>query len=87
MTFEWDEAKDEANFAKHGLRLSEFDGFDTLPIVIGDDRRTYGEARFRAFGRIGGRGYMIAYTIRDSAIRLISWRHCHDREIRLYEER
>ena len=34
MTFEWDEAKDEAKFAKHGLRLSEFDGFDMLPIVI-----------------------------------------------------
>lgn len=54
MPIEWDEGKNEANFAKHGLRFESFEGFDTEPVVLVDDRRDYGEERFRAFGRIDG---------------------------------
>lgn len=49
-------AKDEANFAAHGLRLSDFAGFDMKPTVVEDERVDYGEPRFRAFGRIDGKG-------------------------------
>jgi uncharacterized DUF497 family protein len=44
--YEWDPAKDEANFDEHGLRLSEFDGFDSEPVVLEDTRFDYGERRF-----------------------------------------
>jgi hypothetical protein len=50
--------------------------------VVLDDRRDYGEVRYRAFGQIGGKGHMIAYTLRGENVRLISFRRAHDRELR-----
>ena len=85
MDIEFDPAKDRANIAKHGLSLAEFVGFDDVPAVRIDDRQDYGEARFRAFGRIGGLGHSIAYTETARGIRLISFRRAHDKEMRRYE--
>lgn len=55
MRTEWDEAKNEANFAKHGLWFESFEGFDAEPVVLIDSRKDYGEVRFRAFGRLMGK--------------------------------
>lgn len=65
MAIEFDPAKDEQNEANHGLRLSDFDGFDAMPVVVEDTRFDYGERRFRAFGRIEDLGHCVVYTIRD----------------------
>ena len=54
MDITFDPAKDAANIAKHGLSFADFSGFDAEPTVVADDRRGYGEARFRAFGRVAG---------------------------------
>ena len=83
MNVEFDPAKNAANIAKHGLSLADFAGFDAEPLVIEDHRKVYGEPRFRAFGRIGGKGHMIAYC--ETGIRLISFRRCHEKEMRRYE--
>jgi len=85
MEIVFDPAKDEANVAKHGLSFADFAGFDTDPLVIEDSRVDYGEPRFRAFGRIGGMGHMIAYCETETGIRLISFRRCHEKELRRYE--
>ncbi len=85
MDYEFDPAKDEANFARHGLKLSEFAGFDDLPVVVEDRRKDYGERRLRAFGRIEGKGYCLAFTVREPVLRLISFRRCHEKEMRRYE--
>ena len=85
IPIEWDEGKNEANFAKHGLRFESFEGFDTEPVVLVDDRRDYGEERFRAFGRIDGEPHSIAYTTRGDDLRLISFRPAHEKEIARYE--
>lgn len=45
MAVEFDVAKDEENLEKHGLRLSEFGGFDANPSLIEDRRMDYGEIR------------------------------------------
>lgn len=85
MEIEFDPAKNEANIAKHGLALADFDGFDSSPLVLADDRFDYGESRFRAFGRIDGKGFSIAYTETATGIRLISFRRAHEKEMRRYE--
>lgn len=82
---DYDPAKDEANFEAHGLRLSDFAGFDTEPTVVEDRRLAYGERRLRAFGRIEGKGHCLVFTVRETALRLISFRRCHEKEMRRYE--
>jgi hypothetical protein len=81
----WDQAKNEANFAKHGLWFESFEGFDAQPVPLLDVRSNYGEERFRAFGRIDGTPYSIAYTRRGKILRLISFRRAHEKELTRYE--
>jgi uncharacterized DUF497 family protein len=85
VDYDFDPAKDEANFEAHGLRLSDFAGFDTEVAVVEDERIAYGEVRFRAFGRIDGKGYCLVYTEREAGPRLISFRRAHEKEMRRYE--
>ena len=51
-----------------------------------DDRRDYGEDRFRLYGRIAGRLFVIAYTRRDTVTRIISARKANARERDRYGE-
>lgn len=85
MAIEFDEGKDTQNIERHGLSFVNFTGFDSEPLVLVDDRRDYGEVRYRAFGRIGGMGHMIVYTVRGEHIRLISFRRAHEREMRRHD--
>ena len=85
MEFEFDPDKDARNKEKHQLSLADFSGFDADPLVIEDDRRDYGEQRFRAFGLIDGKPHSIAFTVRGNAMRLISFRRAHAKELRRYE--
>ncbi|MBA3898366.1 MAG: BrnT family toxin [Sphingomonadaceae bacterium] len=75
MRLEFDQVKDSANRRKHGLSLGEFGGFDLEPIEIADERRDYGEQRYRAIGKIDGKLHMIAYVRRDDVVRLISFKN------------
>jgi uncharacterized protein len=84
VTYEFDRAKDALNRAEHGVALSDFTGFDQEPVVTVDERFDYGEPRYRAFGRIDGKGYCLVYTVREHAIRLISFRRARDKEMRRY---
>lgn len=85
MAITFDPAKDEENQQKHGLSFSVFTGFDAEPIVLVDDRKDYGETRYRALGRIEGQAFVIVYSVRDEDLRLISFRHAHEKEVRRYE--
>lgn len=84
MEIVYDPEKDSTNVGKHGLSLGAFSGFDDLPFEVVDDRQGYGEIRYRAFGRIGGLGHCLVYTIRGHKMRLISFRRAHDKEMRRY---
>lgn len=83
MAIEFDPAKDEANIAKHGVSLALAADLDVLAIVE-DDRRDYGEVRYRAFGLIDGEFYSLAYTMRGENVRAISLRRAHQKEINRY---
>ena len=86
MDVEFDPAKDQANRAKHGLSLADAEAMDlSEAVVLVDDRSDYGEPRYRAFGRIDGRGYCLVFTWRGEKIRLISFRRAHEREMTLHD--
>jgi len=52
-----------------------------------DARRDYGEERRLTLGKIEGRLYAVAYTVRGRIIRLISARKANQRERRQYDEK
>jgi len=87
MQFEWDDAKSEACFNYRGFdfayALRAF--FDDDRIVRRDRRWDYGEERYRLLGAIEGRIFVLIYTIRGSAIRIISARKANRKETREYE--
>ena len=88
MEYEWDEAKNRTNFAKHGLR------FEDAPLVFSgrcvtfeDDRFDYGEERLITLGLLAGRLVVIAHTPRDEGMRIISMRKGDRREQEIYQKR
>lgn len=82
MEVEWNAAKAEANVAKHGVRFEYAMGvfLDPRRQETIDDRRDYGEERRIALGAIDGRVYVVAFTLRERRIRLISARKANPRE-------
>ncbi|MBS0560250.1 MAG: BrnT family toxin [Proteobacteria bacterium] len=86
MDIEFDPNKDEVNRRKYGLSLAEAArlDFDTAA-VLADDRRVYGEARFRAYGLIDRRLHMLAFTMRGDVLRVISLRRANRTEVRRYD--
>jgi uncharacterized DUF497 family protein len=79
----YDPAKDAANLAKHGLSLARAFDMDVAAFAV-DDRFDYGEERIRAFGTIDGSIYCLVYTVRDGAMRPISLRRAHAKEMKRY---
>ncbi len=88
MQYEWDENKNAANRAKHGIEFSIAEGFcwDTAIETI-DDRAEYGEKRWITLGMIGIRVHVMVYTLRDNNIRIISLRKANKREVEFYGKR
>ena len=77
----WDEAKRQADCAKHGVDFAQIDGFDWATAVTREDRRgDYGERRFLSTGVIDGRLHVCVWTVRAEAMRLISLRKANARE-------
>ena len=86
MRYEWDGAKAEANRAKHGVQFEAVFEFDwTRAVVASDHRHGYGEPRFVSIGPIDGRPYVLIFTLRRGAIRVISLRKANTRERMFYE--
>lgn len=81
MQIEFDAAKDASNVAKHGISLTRARDMD-MRRVLEDDRKEYGERRFRAFGFIDNVAHCLAFTLRGSTIRPISLRRAHSREMK-----
>lgn len=85
MEIAYDPAKDAMNRQKHKVSLELATAIDlNASVVLSDDRRDYGEARFRAYGLIDGRLHMLAFTIRGTAVRAISLRKANKKEVRRY---
>ncbi|MFY9906409.1 MAG: BrnT family toxin [Terriglobales bacterium] len=88
MKYEWDEAKNRTNLAKHGLSFEDAEQVFAGPCVtFEDDRFVYGEERLITLGLLGGRLVVIAHSPRDEATRIISMRKGNRREKKIYQER
>jgi uncharacterized DUF497 family protein len=88
MIVGWDEAKNRANFTKHGLKFEDAEQVFSGPCVsFQDDRFNYGEERLITLGLLAGRLVVIAHTPRDEGTRIISMRKGNRREQKIYQER
>jgi len=88
MEFEWDENKSERCFIERGFdfayAIRAF--FDPDRIVQKDNRYDYGETRYQLTGKIEGRVFVVIYTLRNNAMRIISARKANKREVKSYED-
>jgi uncharacterized DUF497 family protein len=86
--FEWDNAKAAANLAKHGVSFEQArDAFnDPFAIDFVDDREEYGEQRLILIGMVENRLLVVAHTIRNGMVRIISVREAEPHERRRYHE-
>ena len=85
--FEWDDAKSDDCFVRRGFDFAyAVRAFlDPNRIVVPDRRWDYGEDRYGLLGRIEGRVFVLIYTFRGSAIRILSARKANRKEVRDYE--
>ena len=88
MEFGWDDAKSDACLAQRGFDFAyAIRAFLDDDRIVGRDRRwDYGEDRYRLLGAIEDRVFVVIYTTRGSAIRIISARKANAREVREYEQ-
>jgi hypothetical protein len=85
VKIEFDPAKDAINRRKHGLSLADAGLMDIESgFIVPDERRAYGEARLQAYGLIGGRLHVLAFTMRGEVLRAISLRKANSREVKRY---
>ena len=85
---EWDELKDRANRAKHGIGFEEaVSVFDGPVLSAVDDREDYGEDRWVTVGLLEAVVVIVVvHTDRDGKTRLISARKANRKERRTYYE-
>ena len=87
LQFEWDRAKSNACLVRRGFDFAVATQVfhDPLRVVTKDRRHDYGEDRFQVIGAINERVFVVVYTMRGMATRIISARKANAREVRHYE--
>ena len=87
VKYQWDENKNRANKAKHGLYFEDAERFDwNTALILTDDREDYGEDRMIAQGFIDARLYILVFTRRGENIRIISLRKASKKENQTHEK-
>lgn len=85
MDFEWDDNKSQACRIARGFGFEIVYDFDWETAVVNrDERYDYGEDRYRAFGWVADKVFCIAFTHRDTALRIVSVRRTHKQEAMRY---
>jgi uncharacterized protein len=84
--FEWNDAKAEANFSKHGVRFESAvqacnDEYAAIEPDVSED---YGEDRFILLGSANDGVLAVVFTERNGRIRIISAREANSHERRHY---
>ena len=83
--YDWDEAKREANFTKHGVDFADAGGLDWNAALTIDHTRS-GESRHLTYAPIANRLHAMVWMERANRIRIISLRRANNREIKRYAE-
>lgn len=85
MDIEWDQRKNLANQAKHGLCFEDAAAvFAGRTVIAQDCRCEYGEPRYNALGMLEDRLVFVSFTIRGEALRVISMRPANRKERNTY---
>lgn len=85
--FQWDEGNDQKNFIKHGVTRAECEEvFFNSPLVVADDEgHSQGEVRYYVLGQTdASRRLFVVFTVRGTALRVISARDMSSKEKRSY---
>jgi uncharacterized protein len=87
-TFQWDDAKAAANYARHGVTFEAARDVFNDPFALNwiDDSQDENEQRFATLGIVESRLLFVAYAMRGDAIRIISARLAEPYERRRYHE-
>lgn len=81
MRISCDPAKRQRTLAERGLDMRRAkEVFAGIHFTRTDDRFDYGEPRFVTVGMLDSRLVVFVWTPRGAARRIISMRHCHERE-------
>ena len=83
--FEFDDAKNESNRAKHGIDFVQAQGLWSDPMLLEIPAKTDDEPRYLVIGLIDGKHWSAIITYRGKNIRLISVRRARIEEVVLYE--
>ncbi len=85
--FEWDEDKNAANIAKHGVSFQRAARiFESRVLTVVDSRADYGEVREISIGIVESVVFLtVVHTNRQSVVRIISARRANRAERRRYE--
>ncbi len=92
ILFEWDSAKAESNWRKHGVEFESARFVFSDPFALTEqDRVEGGERRWRTIGLVGGISVLfVAHTVgqrdEDEVIRIISARYATRKERIRYDE-
>ncbi|VAV87719.1 hypothetical protein MNBD_ALPHA02-953 [hydrothermal vent metagenome] len=83
--FEWDEKKNRSCKEERGFDFSIVHDFDfATAVIFADDRKDYGEIRYKAYNMIAGVLYNVVFTLRGQNLRIISIRRVHEKEGKRY---
>src|SRR3954468_9178702 len=87
MEFEWDERKSDDCLQARGFDFAyAIQAFlDPGRMTEIDRRHEYGESRYRMFGRIEDRIFIVVYTLHGERVRIIPARKANQREVRKHE--
>ncbi|WP_084356056.1 BrnT family toxin [Novosphingobium lentum] len=81
MEIEFDEAKRLNILQERGLDMAEAGYvFTTEHYQVVDDRKDYGEPRFRVWGYLRGKRVYLVWTPRDGKRRIVTMYPTHERE-------
>ncbi len=87
MKLDWDTEKRDWTLNERALDFADVAKFDwDTAIWEQDTRKDYGEARYTAFGFIGEKFVVLAFTMRGDTLRVISLRRGNKRERKLYDK-
>jgi uncharacterized DUF497 family protein len=88
MDISFDPAKSERNERERGMPFSMVELLDwSDALIANDDRKDYGERRYRVLGYIGDRLHAVVFTPRAGKVHVISLRKANKREVKQYEQK
>ena len=86
MNYTHDPKKLAQNVAKHGVWFDIAEDFEWEHAIVRiDSRYDYLEPRLVSTGPIGNRLYVMVFSLRETAVRIISLRKANRREVKAYE--